>query len=133
MRLMAACQIAAGLAALLGLAAVTSPAYAIKQFYGELQAKYVRPDSKEPNDIALDIAFDQSRCTICHPGDVKSRLTRYGGLLALRIGKFDKENKKKIREAFDEVGGLRSDPYDAKSPTFSELFRQGKLPPNPMR
>lgn len=127
------CPIAAGVAALLGLATVASPAYAIKQFYAELQAKYVKPDSKEPNDIALDIAFDRAHCTICHPGDVKSRLTRYGGLLATRIGKFDRDDKKKIREAFDEVGALRSDPYDTKSPTFSELFREGKLPPNPVR
>jgi hypothetical protein len=53
--------------------------------------------------------------------------------LASRISKFDKGNKKKIREALEEVGTLRSDPYDPKSPAYSELFQQGKLPPNPMR
>jgi hypothetical protein len=127
----AARVIAAGVMAVLGVAAVAPPAFAIKPFYVELEAKYVRPDSKEQNDIALMIAFDQAGCTICHPGDDTHKLTRYGGQLAWRINKFDKGNKKKIQEAFDEVGALRSDPYDAKSPTYGELFRQGKLPPNP--
>ena len=125
--------IVASLVAFLGLAAVAPPAYAIKQFYAGLRAKYVRPDSKEDNDVALMIAFNQAGCTICHPGDDKHKLTRYAGQLAWRINKFDKGNKKKIQEAFDEVGAMRSDPYEPKSPTYSELFRQGKLPPNPMR
>jgi hypothetical protein len=123
--------IAAGVAAVLGVAAVAPPVFAIKPFYVELEAKYGRPDSKEQNDIALTIALNQAGCTICHPGDDKHKLTRYGGQLAWRINKFDKGNKKKIQEAFDEVGALRSDPYDPKSPTYGELFRQGKLPPNP--
>jgi len=131
MRRSLGCAIAAGVAAFLGCVGAASPAYALKQFYAGLQAKYVKPDSKEPNDIALDIAFEQARCTICHPGDDKHRLTRYGGQLAWRINKFDKGNKKKIQEAFEEVGEIRSDPYDPKSPTYGELFRQGRLPPNP--
>ena len=113
----------------MGVAAVASPAYAIKPFYQGLLAKYVKPDSKEQSDVALSIAVDQAGCTICHPGDNKHKLTPYGGQLAWRINKFDKANKKKIQEAFDEVGALRSDPHNPKSPTFAELFRQGKLPP----
>jgi hypothetical protein len=124
--------IAAGVGTVLGVAAVAPPAFAIKQFYVELEAKYVRPDSKEQSDIALMIAFEQAGCTICHPGDDKHKLTRYGGQLASRINKFDKGDKKKIQEAFDEVGSLRSDPYEPKSPTYDELFRQGKLPPGPV-
>ncbi len=132
MRLSVVCPIAAGVAAVLGIAAVAPPAYAIKRFYVELEAKYVTPNSNEQKDIALIIAFEQAGCTICHPGDDKHKLTRYGGQLAWRINKFDKGNKKKIRDAFDEVGSLRSDPHDTESPTYYELFRQGKLPPNPM-
>lgn len=124
--------IVAGAMAVLGVAAAASTAFAIKPFYVELQAKYVRPDSQEDNDITLMIAFDQAACTICHPGDDKHKLTRYGGQLASRINKFDKANKQKIQDAFDEVGALRSDPYDPKSPTYHELFRQGKLPPGPV-
>jgi hypothetical protein len=124
--------IAASVVAALGIAVIAPPALAIKPFYAEWETKYVRPDSKEDNDIALMIAFNQAGCTICHPGDDKHKLTRYGGQLAWRINKFDKGNKKLIQEAFDEVGALRSNPYDPKSPTYNELFRQGKLPPNPM-
>jgi hypothetical protein len=133
MRLSVVCAFTAGVAAIWGDAAVAPPAFAIKPFYAELEAKYVKPDSKEGHDIALMIAFQQAGCTICHPGDDKHKLTRYGGQLAWRINKFDKGNKKKIQEAFDEVGALRSDAYDPKSPTYNELFRQGKLPPNPLR
>ncbi len=124
---------AASAAGALVFAVAASPVHAIKPFYAELRAKYVKPDSKEPADVTLLIAVEQAGCAICHPGDDTRKFTRYGGQLALRISKFDKGDKQKIREAMDEVGALRSDPYDAKSPTFSELFRQGKLPPPPAR
>jgi hypothetical protein len=124
-------KVLAGLAAILVVAGGAAPVHAIKQFYAELEARYVKPDSQERNDVALIVAFEQARCTICHPGDDKRKLTRYGGQLALRIGKFDKDDKQKIRDAFDEVGSLRSDPYEPGSPTYEQLFRQGKLPPGP--
>lgn len=131
MRLSAVRVIAIGVAAALGVATVAPPAYAIKQFYAELKAKYLKPKSQKQNDVALVIAFEQAECTICHPGDDKHRLTRYGGQVSARINKFDKEDKKKIRAALEEVGALRSNPRDSASPTYSELFRQGKLPPAP--
>lgn len=126
-------KILASGAASLAFAAMASPVQAIKPFYAELEAKYVKPDSQESNDVALMIAVQQAGCTICHPGDDKHKLSRYGGQLAMRISKFDKGDKKKIQEALDEVGALRSDPYDPQSPTFRELFRQGKLPPARIR
>ncbi len=119
------------LAAALGVAAVASPAYAVKEFYAQLEAKYLKRDSTKQNDLALLIAFEQARCTICHPGNDKHRFTVYGGQLACRLSKFDKANKKKIQAALGEVGALHSDPQDAKSPTYNDLFRQGKLPPGP--
>ena len=121
--------IAAGVAAALGIAAVAPPAFAIKPFYAELEAKYVKPDSKEDNDIALMIAFNQAGCTICHPGDDKHKLTRYAGQLAWRINKFDQGNKKKIQEAFDEVGAMRSDPYDPMGHPNKSATQQRKKRP----
>jgi hypothetical protein len=118
---------------MLGVAAVASPVYAIKPFYVELEAKYVKHDSNEQNDLALEAAFDQTGCAICHFRDNKHQLTQYGGQVAWRINKFDKKDKKKIQAALEEVGALRSDPHDPKSPTYTELFRQGKLPPSPVR
>lgn len=125
--------IVAGVAVVLSMAAVARPAHAVKQFYVELEAKYAKPDSRNPNDIALVAALEQARCTVCHPRDDKHKLTAYGGQLAVRINKFDKKNKKKIRTALEEVGALQSDAQDPKSPTYDELFRQGKLPPTPAR
>jgi hypothetical protein len=116
------------MATAVGLAAAVLPAYAVEPFFVELQAKYVKPDSQEPSDVALQAAFEQAGCTICHPGDDKQRLTRYGGHVGARINKFDAEKKDKIHQAFDEVGALRSDPHDRRSPTYDQLFRQGKLP-----
>jgi hypothetical protein len=132
MRLVAVRAIRAAVAAFAGMAMVAPPAQAVKPFYDELEAKYVKPRSEEPNDLALRFAIEQAGCTICHPGDNKQRLTRYGSLVGWRVNKFDQANKKKIRAAFDEVGKLRSDPHDPKSPTYAELFRQGRLPPGPV-
>jgi hypothetical protein len=121
--------LAVGVVAVVVVAAVGSPAYAVKEFFVELEAKYVKPNSKKRPDLTLRAAIEQASCTICHPGDDKHKLSEYGGKVAYRINKFDKNNKKKIQAAFEEVGGLRSDAYDAKSPTYNQLFRQGKLPP----
>lgn len=120
-------------ATILGAAAAVGPAFAVKEFYAELEAKYVKRNSTKDADIALAAEFEQAGCTICHPGDDKHKLTSYGGKLSWRVNKFDKQNKKKIQEALDEVGALLSDPHDPKSPTYRELFRQGRLPHDPER
>ncbi len=125
--------IAAGVAVVLGLATIAPPVDAVEEFYAELEAKYVKPESKNQNDVVLTIAFEQARCTICHPGDDKHRLTAYGGQVAWRINKYDKENREKIQKALEQVAALRSDPRDPKSPTYGELFREGRLPPSPVR
>lgn len=119
------------LGAIVGLTIIAPPAYAVKEFLAELEAKYVNRTSRKRNDVLLSIAFEQAKCTICHPGDDKHKFTRYAGLIAWRVNKFDKDKKKKIQEALEEVGNLRSDPHDEKSPTFNALFKQGRLPPGP--
>ena len=124
-------SVAVCFAALIGLTIIAPPAYAVKEFFAELEAKYVNRNSRKRNDVLLSIAFDQAQCTICHPGDDKHKLSRYAGLIAWRVNKFDKDKKKKIQEAFEEVGNLRSDPHDEKSPTFNAIFKQGRLPPQP--
>ena len=119
-------------AAMVGIVGAGRPAYAIKEFYKELEAKYVKRDSKKETDIDLLIAFEQAQCTICHPRDNKQQLTPYGGQVGWRINKFDKGNKKKIQAALKELEDLRSDSRNPKSPTYGELFRQGRLPPSLM-
>jgi hypothetical protein len=127
------CIMAAGIAVSIGLAAVPPSAYGVKEFYVELQKKYVKPNSKKRNDVALSIAFEQAQCTICHPGDDKHKLSQYGGIVAVRINKFDKDNKKKIQETFEEVSKFRPNFQDPKSPTYGDYFKQGRLPPPPAR
>lgn len=119
------------LGTLISLTVSAPPAYAVKEFFTELEAKYVNRNSRKRNDVLLSIAFEQAQCTICHPGDDKHKLSRYAGLIAWRVNKFDKDKKKKIQEALEEVGKLQSDPHDPKSPTYNALFKQGRLPPPP--
>lgn len=125
--------IAVGLFAVITWAGSAPPAWAVKEFFAELTAKYVKPDSKKKNDVLLTIAVEQARCTICHPGDDHRKLSQYGGQVAWRVNKFDKNNKKRIQEALEQVGNLKSDFRDPKSPTYNMLFKQGKLPPQPQR
>lgn len=125
--------LAVGLSVAAGLAILAAPASAIEEFYTQLEAKYVKPASKKQNDVLLTIAFEEAHCKICHPGDDKHKLTPYGGALAWRVNKYDKKDKKKIQAAIEEVGKLRSNPQDPKSPTYGELFREGRLPPSQPR
>jgi hypothetical protein len=120
---------AASLAVVIGFAIAVPPAYAVKEFYAQLEAKYVNRDSRDENDVAVANAFQEARCTICHPADDKHKLSRYAAQLSMRVGAHDKKNKKRIQDALEEVGALRSDHRDPKSPTYHELFRQGKFPP----
>jgi hypothetical protein len=109
--------------------AATRPAGAIEEFFAELEAKYVKRDSQKSSDVALAVAIDQARCTICHPGDDTHTLSPYGSHLNWRVNKSDKEKKNKIQAALTEIGAIRSDPRDPQSPTYDELFRRGELPP----
>lgn len=118
-----------GAAAVLPFAIAVPRACAVKEFYSELEAKYVNRNSKDENDVAVAQAFQDARCTICHPGDDKHRLSRYAAQLSMRVGAHDRKNKKRIQAAMQEVGAMRSDHRDPKSPTYNELFRQGKFPP----
>ena len=120
-----------GVAVVMSLAVVASPAGAIEAFLVELEAKYLKRDSKKQSDVDLVIAVEQARCAICHPGNDTRSFTPYGGKLAWRLSKHDKEKRKKIQDGLEEVGKLLSDPRNPKSPTYNELFRQGKLPPSP--
>jgi hypothetical protein len=113
----------------LGFATSVPPAVAIEEFFAELQAKYLKRDSQKESDIALVVAFEQARCTICHPGDDTHTLTTYGSHLSMRVNKSDKGKKQRIQAALTEIGVLRSNPHDPQSPTYDELFRQGRLPP----
>jgi hypothetical protein len=119
---------AIGLLVLLGMAMTPPPARAVKEFFAEFEAKYAKRNTRKRNEIALTKAIDQAKCTICHPNNNKHKLTSYGSEVAKRINQYDKQNKKKIQEALENVSKLPNDSYDPKSPKFGAIFKQGKLP-----
>jgi outer membrane murein-binding lipoprotein Lpp len=91
----------------------------------------------------------RSNCNVCHVGGTMDRKHRnaYGQALDKLLDENDalaltmeamrrnptaaKAAEKKIQEAFQRVEKMPSNPAQAKSPTFGELIRAGKLPVSP--
>jgi len=118
----------AALAAAVGLSFLAQPAWAIKPFKDAFEEKYVKADSKAPAEAALATAAKEAKCGICHGKSKKDR-NAYGAELDKLLDKDqDKDNKQKIADALDKVAGMKSNPKDAKSPTFGEVIAKGKLP-----
>ena len=121
-----------GFAVVLGVAvafvvgAAARPAYAIKQFFEEFKAVYVKPDSSDPNEKALAAEVETAKCNVCHAGSSKKERNSYGDALAeLLDKKEDKENVEKIKKALAEVAAKPNGSGDA---TFGDLIKQGKWP-----
>jgi hypothetical protein len=112
----------------LGLVMWASPALAVKEFKDEFEAKYVKPDSKNPNDTALVKAVQEAKCLVCHEGKSKKNRNAYGSQLNKLLTQDDKENKEKIKAALEKVAAIKADAKNAQSPTFGDLIKQGKLP-----
>jgi hypothetical protein len=113
-----ACTLGLGIALVAGSSA--RPAYAIKQFFDEFKAVYVKDGSP------LAAAVDSAKCNVCHVGSSKKDRNAYGEALAERLDKKeDAKNPEKIRLALDEVAKL---PSAAGGPTFGALLAEGKLP-----
>jgi mono/diheme cytochrome c family protein len=105
------------------------PAFAIKQFFDEFKAVYVKPDSSEPADKALAAAVETAKCNVCHMGMNKKDRNAYGNALAdLLDKKEDAKNVDKIRQSLEKVAAMPSDPAKADSPKFGDLIKRGKLP-----
>jgi nitrate/TMAO reductase-like tetraheme cytochrome c subunit len=108
--------------ALIGFTA--KPAVALKEFKEAFEAKYVKPDSTEANDVALAEAFKKVTCGTCHNGKTKKVRNEYGKELNKIITKADKNDKTKIQDAMDTVAKLKSSSGD----TFGDKISGGKLP-----
>jgi len=122
--LLGGCIVAQGL-----FLASADRAYAVATFSKEFVAKYVDKESDKPHEKALAEAVAKVKCNVCHEGKKKKDLNVYGAALGeLLDKKADAKNVEKIQAALEQVGAMKSDPEDANSPTFDELFRQGKLP-----
>jgi hypothetical protein len=109
--------------------ACLAPAKADKAFRDEFIAKYVKTDSSDSKEKAFADACDKAKCNICHEGPSKKNRNIYGQALAKFLKRdTDKDNKEKIQAALDKVAAMKANPKDAKSPTFGDLIKAGKLP-----
>ncbi len=107
------------------------PAFAIKQFFDEFKAVYVKPDSAEANDKALVAEVETAKCNVCHAGTSKKERNDYGNALAdLLDKKEDAKNVDKIRKALETVAAM---PSGTDGATFGDLLKQGKLPGAPAK
>jgi len=107
------------------------PAFAIKQFFDEFKAVYVKPDSAEANDKALVAEVETAKCNVCHAGTSKKERNAYGNALAdLLDKKEDAKNVEKIRGALESVAAM---PSGTDGVTFGDLLKQGKLPGGPAK
>jgi hypothetical protein len=102
---------------------------------------------------AMQSAYTVSSCNFCHIGgstdEERKNRNVFGQALAKRLTKKDAEdlsfaNKPKNPDAFKKaeekvLKGLEAvekehiDPKDAKSPTFGDLLKEGKLPKSPAK
>ncbi len=111
------------------VASAAAPAAAVPAFREQFRAKYIKPDSNNPQDIALRDAFDGAGCNLCHVGEDRTNRNAYGRALATLVSrKTDTRNKEKIQAALDKVAAMKSRPEDPRSPSFGEIIASGKLP-----
>lgn len=102
------------------------PAYAIKQFFDEFKAMYVKADGTDA-EKALATAVEGAKCNVCHKGTSKKERNAYGeALSALLDKKEDAKNVEKIKESLTKVADMASD--GKSGPTFGALIKEGKLP-----
>ena len=111
------------------LTSSVKPVFGIDAFKKEFIAKYVKKDPTTDEEKAFAAAVTKANCNVCHVGKTKKVHNEYGKALDVLLDKkADIKNKAKIQEALDKVGAMKSDPKNDASPTFGELFSQGKLP-----
>lgn len=99
-------------------------AKAIKPFFDEFKAKYVKEDGDE-GDKKFAAEVEKVKCNVCHFGKEKKNRNDYGKALdKLLDKKADAKDKAKIQKALDTVAEEKS----AAGPTFGELIKEHKLP-----
>jgi len=112
-----------GVAVAVMVSASARPAFAIKQFFDEFKAVYVKADTP----LAAEV--ETAKCNVCHVGKNKKDRNAYGDALAeLLDKKEDAKNVEKIRQSLEKVAAMPSDPAKADAPTFGALIEEGKLP-----
>jgi hypothetical protein len=100
-------------------------AQAIKPFFDEFKAKYVKADGSAEDKAFADLVENKVKCNVCHLGKEKKNRNAYGKALDVLLDKkTDAKDKKKIQESMDKVAKEKS----PEGPTFGELIKEHKLP-----
>jgi hypothetical protein len=99
-------------------------AQAIKPFFDEFKAKYVKEDG-DAGDKEFAALVEKVKCNVCHLGKEKKNRNDYGKALDVLLDKkTDAKDKKKIQESMDKVA-MQKSPDGA---TFGDLIKEHKLP-----
>ena len=110
----------------------TRPAGAVKPFFEQFKALYVKPKSTDRTAQIFKEAVDAKGCTICHRGQPTKPTKAWNAygtqLKKLLNAKRDGQNPQAIRAALKKVSTMKSNPDDPDSPTFGQRLKQGKLP-----
>jgi hypothetical protein len=99
-------------------------AKAIKPFFDEFKAKYVKADGSAADKEFADLVENKVKCNVCHGKDKKDRNAYGKALDALLDKKADAKDKVKIQKALDTVAKEKS----PEGPTFGDLIKEHKLP-----
>ncbi|MBA2113398.1 hypothetical protein [Bremerella alba] len=125
--------------ALVGLAYVAQPAYAVPFFWEVFNEKVVPADPKEEPAKKFAATATESKCNVCHiDGQSKKERNAYGAALdeLLDKAKFSKDRLEKEKDkataevvaALEKVKTMKVNKDDEKSPTFAANISAGKLP-----
>ncbi|MFN3150538.1 hypothetical protein [Bremerella sp.] len=125
--------------ALVSVAYIAQPAYAIPFFWEVFNEKVVPADPKEEPAKAFATTATASKCNVCHiDGQSKKERNAYGAALDELLDKanFDKERLEKEKDkateevvaALEKVKAMKVNKEDEKSPTFADNISAGKLP-----
>ena len=105
------------------------PAGAVKAFFQQFKAVYVKPNTSNHTMQIFNAAVEKKGCSLCHLGKSKKNFNAYGTQFkGLLNPKRDAGSPATIRNALKQGAAVKSDPADPKSPTFGQRLSKGKLP-----
>jgi hypothetical protein len=106
------------------------PAAAVKPFFEQFKALYVKSDTTDHTMKIFNLAVEKKQCTICHVKKAPhgKPFNAYGTQISKLLTKNNANDPKTIRAAMKKVEKIKTDPSDPKSPNFGTRLKQGKLP-----
>lgn len=98
------------------------------QYKKEFTKKYIKAAPATPDEQALAASAKKANCNVCHQGKDRKNRNAYGEAMAKALGGKNVKPADKIGRSLEDIDKMPSAAGDAKSPSFGDLLRQGKLP-----